>query len=100
MKEQRQDGSGIDLGGDGDFRGSSSKGAIRKEVDESTACDEEGIISDDKTVNQSNSADGIPSAKDRLHDIVDASRDSVPSADNATDGKVQIARLYMKLSLR
>lgn len=99
-KEQYRDESGIDLGGDGELRGSSSTSAVRKEVDESTACDKEGISPDDNKVNQSNSADGITPAKNGSHDTVDASRDSVASADNPTDGKVQIARSCMKLCLR
>jgi cytochrome c1 len=78
---------------------SSSKSAIRSEVDESTACDEEGNNPDDDTVRQKNSADGSPSVMDGSSDKTEVSNDSTASADNTTDWKVQFAKSFKKCFL-
>lgn len=95
--EKSQDRSDFNQGDGEELHGSSnSKSATRNEVDESTACDEEGNSPNDDDVKQKNRTDGNPSATDVTDVTIDARHDSAATADNATEREVKIARLFVK----
>ena len=97
VREKSQDRSGFDQVEEADvYASSSSKSAIRNELNESTTRDEKGNSLDDDAVRQKNSAKGSPSVIDGSYNKTVVTDNSTASADNAINGKVQFPKSVIK----